>query len=305
MINKQIKMRAYTHTLQMVSEECFYPFEDINQKSFMTKPVRHTQRGIIYPINPNKYCCWWKDRDIESAKELEIVLERIKEDLSLTSWKIDRQDIAVDTEKSYDELYKLNLMFAELFGLCKRKKNVADISNTYKLKKTGIVCTDKYYELCIYDKNEESNDKYPYSRCEFRFKMLSDVRREKVYQTIYNTLSEIPEYIEELNKIKIEALYNKWLEETSKKCKNTQINSLPEFFRRYGNHIYTVDIARGLYNRIYKGNYNNWIKRYRQAGNKIEFYKTSNIVTYCNKIKKAVQRYEKGNYAQASINGWL
>lgn len=54
-MNNISPMRAYTHTLQMVSQDMLLPMEEINQQPYMTKKVKHTQRGILYAINPNKF----------------------------------------------------------------------------------------------------------------------------------------------------------------------------------------------------------------------------------------------------------
>ena len=282
-------MRAYTHTLQMVSEELAIPIEEANQRPYLTKNISRVQRGILYPINANKFV----HRDIESYEELVSVLDLIKQDLEVDEWFIDRQDIAVDTTASYDELYKINRMLVLLFGLHTNNKNVTSIEGIRELKKRALVCHDRKYELYIYDKRLESGGKYPYSRCEFRFKLLDANHRNKVLQELCKMLRVLPKHLDELNKLKIDTLYKLWLTESAPDYKNTPVHSLPEFFRRHGDDIFTTNIARGLHDKILKGKYENWIGHYRQSGGNIHFIRKTEIKNYCNSIKKAVENYAK------------
>lgn len=297
-MNNNSPMRAYTHTLQMVSQDMLLPMEEINQQSYMTKKVKHTQRGILYAINPNKFT----GRDIDSLSELQYVLDIIRQELLIDEWELDRQDIAIDIKVPYEDVYKLNKMLVSLFSLYRNEKNVTIIDDAMTLKKRALTCAGRKYELQIYDKNEESGGKYPYSRCEFRFKLLDIKSRDNMFKTLYKTLSALPKLINQLNKRKIDVLYNKWLKESSPDYPNTPVKSLPEFFRRYGNDIFTVDIARGLYEEILNGNYSNWIKRYRQGGCNIHFIKKCEIESYCRNLKKAVQLYVKKEWDNSTFS---
>lgn len=282
-------MRAYVHTLQMVSEELAMPIEQANQKPYLTKNISRVQRGILYPVNPNKFV----QKDIERYDELTEVLDLIRQDLEIDEWFIDRQDIAVDTTVSYDQLYKINRMLVLLFGLHTNNKNVTSIEGVRELKKRALVCHDRKYELYIYDKRLESGGKYPYSRCEFRFKLLNANNRDKVLQELCKMLRTLPKHLDELNQLKVYALYNLWLIESAQDYKNTPVRSLPEFFRRHGNDIFTTTIARGLHDKILPGKYENWIGRYRQSGGNIHFIRKTEIQNYCNSIRKAVENYAK------------
>ena len=287
-MNNNLYFRGYTHTLQMVSQELPLPMEEVNAKPHILKNVRYTQRGVLYPINVNKFA----GRDIDSLSEMYSLLDEIRQDLLIDKWELDRQDIAIDTGVSFDELYKLNKMFVSLFGVYQNKTNLMAINDAVTLKKRALTCTDRKFELYIYDKNAESGGKYPYSRCEFRFKLLDSKSRDKIFKRLYDTLDALPNLVEALNRVKIETLYQKWLEESNPNCRNTPVRSLPEFFRRYGDDIFTIEIARGLHDRIANGSYKNWINKYRRRGNNIHFIKKNELKAYCKAIKKAVQKYE-------------
>ena len=301
-MNKNYNMRAYTHTLQMVTDEMPLPIEEINSKPYMVKKVKYTERGVLYPINVNKYACC----DVESLTEMNLLLEEIRQDLYIDKWELDRQDIAIDTDLPFDSLYKLNKMFVSLFALYNGRNNVIAIDDALTLKRRALTCTDRKYELYIYDKAEESKGKYPYSRCEFRFKLLDKTSRKSIFKRLYKTLDALPGLIDNLNEVKATALYNKWLTESSVGYKNTPIRTLPEFFRRYGNDIFTVDIAKSLHGKIAKGSYKHWIDRFRSNGNTIHFVKKCEIIAYCQSLKRAVKRYEKMSenaYFSPSENG--
>lgn len=288
-MNNNYKMRAYTHTLQMVTDEMPLPMEEINAKPYMVKKVKHTERGVLYPLNVNKYAGY----DVEGLTELYAMLDEIRQDLYIDKWVLDRQDIAIDTGLPFDDLYKLNKMFVALFALYNGRTNVISIDDALTLKKRALTCTNRKYELYIYDKAAESNGKYPYSRCEFRFKLLDNTSRKRIFKRLYKTLDALPGLIDSLNKVKATALYNIWLAESSAGYKNTPIRTLPEFFRRYGNDIFTVDIAKSLHGKIANGTYKHWIDRFRENGNTIHFIKKCEIIAYCQSLKRAVKRYEK------------
>jgi hypothetical protein len=289
-LTKNYNLRAYTHTVQMVAESCLKPFEDINSKVYMTRAVKATTRGILFPINVNKYV----DRDVTSYTEFLALIEEIRNDLWVDKWRIDRQDIAIDSTMSYDELFKINNMFMSLFGIYRGKPDkISDIRGQRDKKKRQLLYSDSHLELAIYDKALESGGKYPYNRCEFRFKLLTPNSSAQIFKKLYQTLDALPNCIEQLNKDKTDILYKAWLEESKADYKNTSVKSLPEFFRRYGNDIFTVDIARGLYNKVLNGKYDNWIRKLRDSGTHLHFIGKTEIRAYCKAIKQAVKSYEK------------
>lgn len=292
---EQIQFKAHTHTVQMksnslqaISDEINEIFKLINNMPYMTKNISHTARGTLFPINPNHYI---KGLTITSQQDLIRVLENIRQELMIDEWDIDRQDIAIDTDRTFNELFKLNSMFILLFGISTNNvTNTTDTRSKITLKKRALTCHSKKYELQMYDKDDESNGKYKVTRCEFRFKLLTNDNRDKIFEQLYDTLNNIPHCIDTLNKLKIETLYNLWVEHHNY-VSDTPISNLTDFFKRYGDEIYTVDIAKGLYERIQGGKYENWIKGYRR-NYKIQFFTKSDIKRYCESMIKAVKVYE-------------
>ena len=288
-MKNNLEMRTYVHTLQMVSDEMTLPLEEIGARHYMVKNAKITQRGALYPINPNKF----KGCDILSLTELQAVLEEIREDLCIDTWAVDRQDIAVDTGTSFDALFKINKLLVSLFGIYTGRNNVVEINDAITLKRRALTVSDRRYELYCYDKAEESKGKYPYSRCEFRFKLLDDKSRDNIFKRLYETLDALPKLLPIYNQLKAEALYQRWLSESSPDCTSTPVKSLPEFFRRYADDISTLEIAKELHGRIAQGNFRNWIDKFRARGNKIHFIKKTEFRAYCQAIKKSVKLYEK------------
>lgn len=91
----------------------------------------------------------------------------------------------------------------------------------------------------------------------------------------------------------IELLYHNWVKHHNY-ASATPITNMTEFFNRYGKEIYTIDIARGLYDKINTGggNFENWLKSYRK-NHQIQFFSKSDMQRYCKSMIEAVKNYEK------------
>lgn len=283
---KLLCFRVINHTLQLCSVSCELGLDVINSKGYIVRPTKHTARGFIFVLNANKFV----GRDIDSLSVLLGVINDIKEELKITSWNLDRLDIAIDTIASFDELYKTNLMFAQLFCLYTNNNNDVVINSLSNNKKRAIVINHRKLELYIYDKLFESNGKHPYSRCEFRFKLLDITDISDVVKRLEAILTALPRYIEALNKAKIDFLVSEWQIEAD--TTNSGIKSFSEFVRRYDNHIFNREILQGLYIRVMKGDFKRWLYKFKK-NNDLEFIGNKDMLTYCKAMKQAVKEFAK------------
>ena len=296
----KINIAAKADTVQMVSQEMLLPMDEINNKPYMSRNISVVKRGVLYPLNIDSYT----SNKIDSYSKFLEVVEDIRDDLFIDSWYIDRLDIAIDIDYSYEQFYKLNNMLISLFGLYRGQiDKITDTCGQHDKRKRQLLYSDRKISFAIYDKALESHYREPYNRCEFRFKLLTENTSKTVFERIYTILDSLPKYINKLNELKIKKLYSIWLKESKPDYKNTPVKSLPEFFRRYGNDIFTVEIARGLHDKVLKGNYDNWIKKYRQKGGNLQFISKKNITAYCRLLKNAVRRYEKKDAQRVPLCG--
>ena len=71
-----------------------------------------------------------------------------------------------------------------------------------------------------------------------------------------------------------------------------QIKNFSEFVRRYNNDIFTRNIAKGLYYRICKGSFENWLKWFRR-NNYVKFITKSEIEKIVEEMEFALNLYIK------------
>lgn len=287
MNTNKLCFRAYTHTLQTCSTVCPLPLPEINQKSYISRNAKHTARGVIFTLNANKYVgC-----DIDTLTTLLAALSDIQAELQVDEWRLDRLDIAIDTLSSFDELYKFNLMFAHLFRIHTNNNNDVVINGLSDNKKRAIVINHRKFELYIYDKLLESKGIHPYSRCEFRFKLLNINDVAVIIKRLEGVLTALPKYVEALNKEKIQFLYDEWQKEHAQSC-NKRIKSFSEFVRRYDNHIFTREILKGIYCKVMSGNFEQWLYKFRKE-NFLVLISCNDMLRYCKGMKQAIRMYVK------------
>jgi hypothetical protein len=70
--------------------------------------------------------------------------------------------------------------------------------------------------------------------------------------------------IKKVEKQKIDYLYQIWGKERNLAHSSMQAQNFSEFVRRYSDDIFTREIAMGLYSKIYSGNFNNWLKKFKR-----------------------------------------
>lgn len=273
-----------THTVQIKTKEKIG--EDMVKKPyFMRDKYKWTERGFLYPINPNKL-----HGNIYSYNQFEKTMKEIASDMKIEDWEYDRHDVAIDLANSYTDVYKLNRYLICLASMEHTTKNVMDIRGVRDLRKRSLKLAKRKFDIEIYDKNLESKGKEPYTRCEFRFKLLDEWHHTRLLKLLCNTLERFETHIKELDKERVEVLYKKWCEEKTVR----KVMSINEFYRKYSDEIFTVEISRNLYNKITDttDKYEQWIKNYRRYSD-IQFISRKTFRSYIKILTRAVKQYSK------------
>lgn len=295
---KNVHFKAFIHTIQIGSRFPVYQDEDIFCKPYITKRPIHLKERVHYIINPNKF---YDCGIIYSFDECETIIAAIIEELGLTDkeWRIERIDITFDTTTGYDQLFKLNCYFKELYAIQINEDNAYRVIGD-DLKKRSTVVKNRKYELEIYNKNIQSgNYLLPSTRCEFRRKQLYKRRQINWRQTIrdeinkvHSNLRLIPELIPNLDRIKGKILVDSYTHENASDCEG-RIRNLHEFTVKFADYIYTRSSLRILFNKIKGGNFKSWLYRYNKSGRVLTLINKGIIVFYCKKLRDALRDYQK------------
>lgn len=276
------------HTAQMLSDtlDNTNGLEDINNKPYIIKPtVRLTKKGYLFPVNANKLY----NAEINTLTEFLTAIQQIQSDLNISEWVFDRVDFAFDTMLKYDDIFKYNLYIISLLSEVTGIKNAIDIQDINTKKKRALTLKNSTFEFQIYDKALESKNKHPYSRFEFRFKNAHNTDIYSLTERLQRYINSLTNNIQNVEKKRINDLYSLWIKESKTGCV-TQTKNFSEFVRRYSNDIFTRDIAKGLYTKIYNGNFDNWIKKYRR-NNQIDFISKTDIENIVSEMKTALNKY--------------
>lgn len=277
------------HTCQMVSDKTSLSMHEINNKTYIINHnARLKKRGYLYPIDVNRL----NGIEIDNLTDFLIAIDVIRDDLLIEEWTFDRLDFAFDIMFESDDIVKYSLFFTTLFSYITGIKNAIAIKDINTHKDKASLIKNPFFEFQVYDKKLESNNRYPYTRFEFRFKSLKNKDIYSVIERLQKLLDGITDIkIQEVENQRINDLYTLWQKECQKSCV-TQTKNFSEFVRRYSNSIITRNIAKGLYNKICTGNFNSWLKKFRR-NNEIYFITKSEIKNIAREMKIALNSYLK------------
>jgi len=284
------------HTIQGNSSTALLPEDEIRGKSYVNK--FYFEKGkAIYQLNPNKY-----ENLIDNLSEYKQTLSKILKELYIEDFNVSRLDIAINTKTEFDNIYKIDNYLKELYAAHIGEDNNYFITGA-NFHKRNLKVSSRDYEFVIYNKKLESKGKDPANtRIEFRFKRLGVKKNvNTAVNDIIKIFDELPKHIEELNKIKVEQLYAKYLEEISPDYEG-RITSLQIFVTKYADHIFNTDILKGLYSKLYSGECKNWLYRYRASGKTLTLYSKEDITSYIKLVKKSIKNYAKSTPKQ-SLSG--
>ena len=288
-IKPKFNFMCSIHTCQMRANNVDIDSETIeklNNKPYIIKPkVRQTNRGYLFPINPNKLY----DTKIENLMDFFTSIEIIREDLHMEQWALNRADFAFDTELKYDDLYKKSLYFICLLSKITGIKNAIDIADINTKEKRALTLKSPFFEFQIYDKALESKNKQPCCRFEFRFKNIDKCDFYSIIAHLKTLFNKLPTAIGTLEKQRICDLYALW-EREKKAVGVAQTKSFSEFVRRHSNDIFTRNIAKGLHAKICNGDFNNWLGTFRRSS-QLSFITKSDIQDMVKDLKNALNIY--------------
>jgi uncharacterized protein YjgD (DUF1641 family) len=180
-------------------------------------------------------------------------------------------------------------LFAVRLGAKNSYRTIGD-----DLKKRSIKVIKRSYELVIYDKELESEGTSQWkTRIEFRFKRLGSRQTvEKAIKQVLEHIEAFPECIETLNEKKIKQLYDEYVVECAPEYEG-RITSFAAFVSKYADHIYNMDILKGLHQKVLKGECRQWLYNYRQSGKTLTLFTKKDLLDYLRPIKAAVKSYIK------------
>ena len=204
--------------------------------------------------------------------------------------KLNRIDIAIDSELKFHDNFKYFLYMFELLSYSDKRADKWYTTNLDTLKNHTIKQLGRNLEIVFYDKECESKGRHLYNtRMEFRYKRLSSLDFEANLIKLVNFIKNIDVNINLLNKnmtVRLCRIYDS--EVVTDKVKN-----LSEFVRKYDNYIYTKSILDGLHKHSsLKGTSKSWLKKYRER-NKLELFTKTNVKDYQQKCIKALNLYKK------------
>lgn len=285
----KFNFRVIIHTVQMLSENLEISTDElkiINQKNYIIRPsARLCKNGCLFPINANKL----NNDEIDNLSDFFKAIQQTQSDLMVPKWNFNRVDFAFDTRLKYDSIYKYSAYIISLISAATGIKNAIDIQDVNTKKKRALTLKSPTLEIQIYDKALESNNKHPYTRFEFRFK---NIRNSDIYflierlRVLIDGLISMGELVE---KQRVDYLYQIWKKEGNVAYR-AQTKNFSEFVRRYSDDVFTREIAKELYYKIYSGNFNNWLKKLKRT-NKIDFITNSEVQNIVEEMKVALNSY--------------
>ena len=228
-----------------------------------------------------------------SRKEIENAINYIAERIGVEKVDIEvsRIDIAVDSNEDYSKSKKFNLYFFELLTFNERhdKKFVCTSLNDYK--DNNIYLNSRDLKVSIYDKEKESKGLHAYkTRTEFRWVRYASLDTKKMCTRVIERLKGIEDNNAELEAKMIFRLHKNYEEEKAK----GEIKTFTEFVRKYDKFFYNRNIIKGVYASIgLKGNFNTWIKEFKNKQPNFEYYTLKDIKAYRNLMIKSIKAYIK------------
>lgn len=225
----------------------------------------------------------------EHIKSLDISLEKIGV-IDKMDYELDRVDISIDTDLEFKDNFKWFLFLFELVTYGNEKSDKWYTTNLKTLSNNTIILKDRSVEVCFYDKKEESNDKYLYNtRMEWRFKRAKNKDFNIYLDRLICRLDGLENAIDSLERNMANRLIRLW----NKECSEGQIRNFSEFVRKYSNYFYTVGVLKMVYAATgLKGNYKNWLIKFRQS-NQLIFFSKSNVINYKKEMIRSIKKYKK------------
>ena len=230
---------------------------------------------------------------VESYKRLKSIMENIYRDMEVQDMngiKVSRVDIAVDRPMPFKDGFKQHLYLFELITYGSKKNTRWYTTNVDTLKRNSIRISNNSFEICFYDKEDESCGKFPYkTRLEFRVKRLDGHDIDIAIDKLIEKLNNIEKNIDGVTSDMIQRLIKLWDEE--KELDKTL--TLTSFVRDKRIYFYNMEILKGLYMHIgLKSDVNTWLKGYKKKRD-IEIISNREIIIIEKDIIREIKCYKK------------
>ena len=259
------------------------------------KRTDNIEKGIIHLVIKVHNIYKTKEREIyiESYKELKEILRNLYSDMEVQNMNeltMPRVDIAVDRPIGFKEGFKQHLYLFELITYGSKKNTRWYTTNVDTLKRNSIRLSNNSFEVCFYDKEEESCGKFPYkTRLEFRLKRLGTNNIDVAVDKLIEKLSSIDKNIENVTNDMTQRLIKLWEMEKKEKANLT----FTAFVSYHKDYFYNMEILKGLYKYVgLKSAVKKWLDNFKRT-NDIEFLSNKQIITTKKDIIREIKRYKK------------
>lgn len=295
MKNAKEKLHCIIDTMQLsIPEDNFKILEIVTKENFEFIKFLRLSRDkeyYVFKLNLNKLDGYYKPITglKEYNKSFNVSLEKIGA-INESNYKLDRVDIAIDSDLSFHENFKWFLFIFELVIYGNEKSDSWFTTSLKTLDNNTIILKDSCVEVCFYDKQFESNGKHNHnSRMEWRFKRAGNKDFNVYLDRLISRLESLENNIEPLERHMANRLIRLWNREIDK----GHIRNFSEFVRKYSNYFYTLEVLKMVYAATgLKGSYKNWLIRFRH-NNSLIFFSKSNIKSYKKEMIRSVKKYKK------------
>ena len=151
-------------------------------------------------INPHNYYSN-NNREILEYSLFEKVMTELTERMELHEWQYSRIDVRLDSyENNYQEYFKLNALFIDLFTMAYIFKNgeATESMGHRSRSKCGVYIKNQNMSVDYYDKNKESRGKFPCkARLEFRMMKLNGKSPTDVIKVLFRRFENLDSYYHE------------------------------------------------------------------------------------------------------------
>jgi len=283
---ENIEYISFVHTLSFKTYDIVYKKNEQPIKPTYIKSITRHPECTTYIVNPNKY-----RGVIHCVEDFKNVMHDILDDLGISTIYISRIDFCLNTNVNYDELFKINHTFKELYSFAIGSKNsYYTLGDDHKKRSTKV--DHHTSSLEIYNKEIESEGKSPYkTRMEFRFyhRMHLD-GIDKLVKHIQDIFCKLPSCFDKLVDQQLIYLCNAYEREKQEKSEG-RILSLSEFVAKYSFSFFTYDVARRFYNQYQNGQFKSWLYQYRKNGHVLSLYSKKDMINYIKILQRSVKKY--------------
>ena len=302
-----IEFQSFIHTIQIGSIYEYLPADEAYRKPYIVRKPRYSSGRVHYVINPNKL--FGESVLISTLSDCIEAIRIIIDELMLgdSEWRLERVDYATHTYYDYDSLFKINCYLKHLFALqinCRNSYRVIDD----QMENRSTVVKSYGYELEIYNKHIESkSDKWPMTRCEFRFKALSRQKNrtweELISACLFKTklfLETIPNYISTLDEVQVKNLLMHFNKSETKSVDN-QSKNITLIIMQYAPFIYSKVILEAFYHKLCNGSFKDWFYRFKRSGIVFELLNKSDMKSYIKRMISSINTFDNSLCARSQL----